>query len=486
MTSSHRCCRCVVASPLVRTAASRVEPQPRRRSRRSACSAAPKSKSRSAAAGWPTPRRCCSTRPASTVDEARSRRATTRSRPTLTIAPDCRLGIHALRVRTATGISNLRTFSVGALAGSRQKSSRTTSSPSRKPIAAERHRQRRRRQRGRRLLRRRSQEGRAAHRRGRRHAAGQHVLRSLRRDSRTQAGSSWPAATTRPCCSRTACARSSLPRTASTSSRSAKAAYGGNGGCTIGCTSATSRGPPRSSRRRQAGRNARRALDRRCQRAISRSQVTLPTDGRARCRPRRPGCAAASPLRPMSFRVIDLRERPRSRAERRLAKAATPARRPLAAQRRHRASRATSTSSSSRPRRGRQFDVRVLCPQAAALAARCGADDSQRQRRRRSASNDDTRRPGQLPALQRPGRRRIRRLGPRSARSNGGPDYVYRVEITPVEADARRLALPERQQYIPTTLDVPQGQSHGADGQRPAAEFRRRPDARARRTCRRA
>ena len=34
---------------------------------------------------------------------------------TLAIAPDCRLGIHALRLRTATGITNLRQFSVGAL-----------------------------------------------------------------------------------------------------------------------------------------------------------------------------------------------------------------------------------------------------------------------------------------------------------------------------------------------------------------------------------
>jgi hypothetical protein len=33
----------------------------------------------------------------------------------LKIAPDCRLGIHAVRVRTATGLSNLRTFSIGAL-----------------------------------------------------------------------------------------------------------------------------------------------------------------------------------------------------------------------------------------------------------------------------------------------------------------------------------------------------------------------------------
>jgi hypothetical protein len=34
----------------------------------------------------------------------------------LAIAPDCRLGLHALRLRTASGISNLVTFSVGALA----------------------------------------------------------------------------------------------------------------------------------------------------------------------------------------------------------------------------------------------------------------------------------------------------------------------------------------------------------------------------------
>ncbi|MGI8980351.1 MAG: PPC domain-containing protein [Pirellulaceae bacterium] len=36
---------------------------------------------------------------------------------------------------------------------------------------------------------------------------------------------------------------------------------------------------------------------------------------------------------------------------------------------------------------------------------------------------------------------------------SGGPNYVYRVEITPV-APALTMALPERQQYIPTTLTV--------------------------------
>ncbi len=38
----------------------------------------------------------------------------------LVIAPDCRLGLHQLRVRTASGISNLRTFSVGALAETKE------------------------------------------------------------------------------------------------------------------------------------------------------------------------------------------------------------------------------------------------------------------------------------------------------------------------------------------------------------------------------
>lgn len=40
---------------------------------------------------------------------------------TLAIAPDCRLGIHAMRVRTASGISELKTFSVGLLPETSEK-----------------------------------------------------------------------------------------------------------------------------------------------------------------------------------------------------------------------------------------------------------------------------------------------------------------------------------------------------------------------------
>ena len=38
----------------------------------------------------------------------------------IAIAPDCRLGLHGLRIRTASGLSNLRLLAVGALLGSRR------------------------------------------------------------------------------------------------------------------------------------------------------------------------------------------------------------------------------------------------------------------------------------------------------------------------------------------------------------------------------
>ena len=48
-------------------------------------------------------------------------------RAKIKIAPDCLLGLHDVRVRTATGISELRTFSVG-LSRKSTRSSRTTTS----------------------------------------------------------------------------------------------------------------------------------------------------------------------------------------------------------------------------------------------------------------------------------------------------------------------------------------------------------------------
>ena len=42
----------------------------------------------------------------------------------LAIAPDCRLGIHAMRLRSASGISELRTFMVGAMPEGRWRNER--------------------------------------------------------------------------------------------------------------------------------------------------------------------------------------------------------------------------------------------------------------------------------------------------------------------------------------------------------------------------
>ncbi len=52
----------------------------------------------------------------------------------------------------------------------------------------------------------------------------------------------------------------------------------------------------------------------------------------------------------------------------------------------------------------------------------------------------------------------------------GGPDFVYRVEITETKPSLV-MRLPERRQYIPTTLVVAARQPQRGDGRRPAAEF---------------
>ena len=125
--------------------------------------------------------------PAGDHDASASRSSTTTaSRAKLKIAPDCPLGLHDLRVRTATGISELRTFSVGALKEINEvEPNNDFAAPAADPD--ERDGQRRRRQRRRRLLRRRGQEGRADLGRGRGPAAGDQRVRPLRGDPRRQA-----------------------------------------------------------------------------------------------------------------------------------------------------------------------------------------------------------------------------------------------------------------------------------------------------------
>ena len=202
-------------------------------------------------------------------------------------------------------------------AGSRRKSSRTTSFDQAAADPAERHRQRRRAGRRRRSLRRRAEEGRAADRRAGRAAAGQHVLRSLPGDSRRRRGSNWPAATTRRCSARTACARSSPRRTASTSFRSARVSVRRQRQLqSIACTSAPSRGR-RPSFRRAASR---------AKRSRSAGSAIRPANSssKSRCRPMarpKPAVVAQDVARPGPFAQRAPRQRSartnRSRAERR-------------------------------------------------------------------------------------------------------------------------------------------------------------------------
>ena len=66
----------------------------------------------------------------------------------------------------------------------------------------------------------------------------------------------------------------------------------------------------------------------------------------------------------------------------------------------------------------------------------------------------------------------------------GGPEYVYRVEVTPVEPRLT-IGLPERSTYVDIVVPVPQREPHRRDGQRPAGRFRRRREPGDARTCRR-
>ncbi len=96
------------------------------------------------------------------------------------------LGEHVAHVRTASGLTEYRTFYVGPFPDIKEKEPNSDfKSP--QPIPHERDRQRRDRYRGRRLLRCRRQKGPADQRRDRGHAAGRHDVRPVYRDSRLQA-----------------------------------------------------------------------------------------------------------------------------------------------------------------------------------------------------------------------------------------------------------------------------------------------------------
>ena len=161
---------------------------------------------------------------------------------TVKIAADCRLGEHAFRVRTATGVTRAADVLGRGAAGRRREGAEQRVRRAAED-RAQRHRPRRRRQRGRRLLRRRGQEGPAASA-SRSRGCGSAttffdpyvaILDAKRFELATSRRH-------RRCSGRTAAARSSPRRTARTSSRSARASTRATAAASIGCTSAPSRG----------------------------------------------------------------------------------------------------------------------------------------------------------------------------------------------------------------------------------------------------
>ena len=449
------CVLCVsVVNPLCRRVARRWAA-----SRRAGRSAAPRPSSPSTAAGSPTPRRSSSTTPGFTRHEAGGRQRQPGQGDGARSPPDCRLGEHAVRVRTATGISELRTFWVGALPVVDEKEPNSEFATPQKIalnvtvhgvvdsedvdyFAVE------------------CKKGQRLSRRGRGDAARRtrffDPYVAILDAKRFELATSRRLAAARP--GRRA-ARSSSRPTASTSSRSARAPTAATAACQyrlhVGTfprpTAVVPAGgkpgeevevtlPRRPGRRDQAeGEAARRPPTRTFRRAL-------------------PGRRTASRPSGIPFRVSDVPQR-RSRPSRTTpTPTATTGDRP----------RWRSTASSTKPgdvdcfrfaaKKGQVFDVHCYARRLGSpldpvmTSPSLGGGGDRRQRRRGRA--------GQLLPLHRPGGRRVRRSGVTDHLRKGGPTYFYRVEFTPVAPRRPRSASRRWRNYLAGAAD-----DRGAEGQ---------------------
>ena len=233
--------------------------------------------------------------------------------------------------------------------------------------------------------------------------------------------------------------RSSPPRTASTSSRSARAPTAATAACHyrlhVGNFPRPTAVVPAGGK---PGEALERPLPRRRRRARRRQTVTLPADAPTRLRHLRPGRRRAIAPSPNTFRLSTFGNVDRGRAERR-PRQGDAVHRPAGAQRRHRRSRATSTTSSSRPRRGRSSTSTSTPAASARRSTRCCTSASEAAAR--IAGNDDAGGPDSY----------FRFTAPEDGEyvvwvhdhlGKGGPDYVYRVEVTPGRAAADARASP--------------------------------------------
>ena len=105
-------------------------------------------------------------------------------------------------------------------------------------------------------------------------------------------------------------------------------------------------------------------------------------------------------------------------------------------------------------KQGQVFDVRVFARQLG-LAAGSADQRAQGRRRRRSPATTTAAAPTATSAFTLPDDGEYL-VSISDQLRQGGVDYVYRIEVTPV-VPGLTLGLPERQQYVDTTLAVPQG-----------------------------
>ena len=399
---------------------------------------------------------------------------------TVKIAPDCRLGLHDLRLRTATGISELRTFSVGALRTS-PRTSRTTTSPSRSRsrmnvtvngvadnedvdyYAVEAKK-------GERITAEVEASGSAS--------------RSSTRTSRswTPSGSSWPPATTPPWSGRTAFASVDRPRGRHVHHPGPRERLRRQRHLPL--PAPRRQLPPADRRRSPAAASSARRSSVRWIGDVAGEKTTegdAAREPRARLRPRRPGRRGASP--PIRTRSGSRPSATSIEAEPNDDQAtATPFTAPAGAQRGDReAGRRRSLRLHGQEgadlRRPRLRPLASLAARLGPLRRQAGRRGARRQRRQR--------RPRQLLPLRRPGGRRVRRSGSTTSSARAGPTTSTGSRSA---RSSRRLTLSVPNESLvrgtgTIAVAVPQGEPAGDPGQRQPRRLRRRPRPSAPRAC---
>ena len=287
------------------------------------------------------------------------------------------------------------------------------------------------------------------------------------------------------CCGRTASCSIVAPADGKYIIQVRESSFGGNGSCEVSPARRPLPAPDGGgSRRRQAGRNARRDLARRCRPASASSKVTLADRGTELvghlCARTNKGIAPSPIVRPRSA-ICRTSSKPSRTTTWPTASAGAA---PGAMQRRHRQAGRRRLLQVHR-QEGPAVRRPRATPADAPFAARFGADVVRNAKGGGIGSNDDTGGPDSYLRFNAPGRRRIRR---RSSRSPGQRRRRLRLSRRSHAGRSRasRSACPSASSTSPTSLTVPRGNRMALLVNARRDELRRRPERRLRESARRA